>query len=59
MNTVPACARVLGWVPLPKATGTHPVPVCVCVYDMKGRMCDINTQSGSFEFTHKGQPFAC
>lgn len=59
-HTLPLCLPGC-WakVPLPKATGRHPVPVCVCVCDMKGRMCDINTQSGSFEFTHKGQLSAC
>lgn len=33
--------------------------VCVCVCVMKGCMCDINTQSGSFEFTHKGRLPVC
>lgn len=31
----------------------------VCVCDMKGCMCDIKTQCGSFDFIHKGQLFVC
>lgn len=29
------------------------------VCDMKGCMCDIKTQSGSFGFTHQGRPCVC
>lgn len=60
-HTAPVSARVLGWVPLPKDTGRQTVPVSLClrVCDMKGCMCDINTQSGSFEFAHKGRPSVC
>lgn len=37
-------ASFLGWVPLPKATGRHTVPLLVWERAMKGCTCDTNTQ---------------